>query len=129
MTREAGRLSPHGCRGCVRFFVATYGVRYDMVAAGPAKDHDVFLAFRGIPAGHWKHIRTANPIENTRAIARHRTGKTKGCLRPKAGLARAFTLMMLVQEWWRKHDNANRMPEIMEGIEFKDGVKQLQNAA
>jgi putative transposase len=60
---------------------------------------------------------------------RHRTGKTKGCLSRKTGLAMAFKLMMSVQVKWRKLDGANRMAEIIQGIEFKDGIKQLQNAA
>jgi hypothetical protein len=29
----------------------------------------------------------------------------------------------------RKLDGANRLPEIIEGVEFTDGIKQLQNAA
>ncbi len=35
----------------------------------------------------------------------------------------------VAQTKWRKLDGANRVPEIIEGIEFKDGIKQLQNAA
>jgi transposase-like protein len=74
-------------------------------------------------------IRTTNPIESTFATIRHRTGKTKGCLSRKTGLAMAFKLMMSAQTKWRKLDGANRMPEIIEGIAFKDGIKQLQNDA
>lgn len=33
------------------------------------------------------------------------------------------------QTKWRKLDGGNRMPEVIQGIEFKDGIKQLQNAA
>jgi len=40
----------------------------------------------------------------------------------------AFELMMSARTKWRKLDVANRMPEIIQGIEFKDGIKQLQNA-
>jgi hypothetical protein len=47
----------------------------------------------------------------------------------KTALAMAFKLMMSAQTKWRKLDGANRMPEIIEGVEFKDGIKQLQNAA
>ena len=36
---------------------------------------------------------------------------------------------MSVQTKWRKLDGSNRMPEIIVKIEFKDGIKQLQNAA
>jgi hypothetical protein len=58
----------------------------------------------------------------------HRTGKTKGCLSRKTGLAMAFKLMMSAQIKWRKLDGANRMPEIIQGIAFKDGIKQLNHA-
>ena len=45
------------------------------------------------------------------------------------GLAMAFKLMLSAQTKWRKLDGANRMPEIVQGIEFKDGIKQLRKAA
>ena len=41
----------------------------------------------------------------------------------------AFKLMMSAQGKWRKLDGANRMPEIIEGVEFRDRIKQIQNAA
>ena len=111
------------------FFVTTYGVKYDKAVGKLTKDRDVLLAFYDFPAEHWKHIRTTNPIESTFATVRHRTGKTKGCLSRKTGLAMAFKLMMSAQNKWRKLDGANRMPEIIEGIAFKDGIKQLNHAA
>jgi transposase-like protein len=76
------------------FFVVTYGVKYDKAVAKLTKDRDVLLTFYDFPAEHWKHIRTTNPIESTFATVRHRTGKTKGCLSRKMGLAMAFKLMM-----------------------------------
>lgn len=111
------------------FFVKTYGVKYDKAVAKLVKDREVLLAFYDFPAEHWKHIRTTNPIESTFATVRHRTGKTKGCLSRKTGLAMAFKLMMSAQLKWRKLDGANRMPEIIQGIAFVDGIKQLHNAA
>lgn len=111
------------------FFVKTYGVKYDKAVGKLIKDRDVLLAFYDFPAEHWKHIRTTNPIESTFATVRHRTGKTKGCLSRKTGLTMAFKLMMSAQTKWRKLDGANRMPEIIQGIAFKDGSKQTQHAA
>ncbi len=111
------------------FFVETYGAKYDKAVGKLTKDRAVLLSFYGFPAEHWKHIRTTNPIESTFATVRHRTGKTKGCLSRKTGLAMAFKLMMSAQGKWRKLDGANRMPEIIEGVEFTDGIKQIQNAA
>ena len=93
------------------------------------EDRTELLAFYDFPAEHWKHIRTSNPIESIFATVRHRTGKAKGCLGRKTGLAMAFRLMMSAQAKWRKLDGANRMPEIVRGVEFKDGIKQRQAAA
>ena len=92
-------------------FATTYGVKYDKALGKLTKDRDVLLSFHDFPAGHWKHVRTTNPIESTFATVRHRTGKTKGCLSRKTGLAMAFKLMMSAQTKWRKLDGANRMPE------------------
>jgi transposase-like protein len=111
------------------FFIGTYGVKYDKAVAKLVKDREVLLSFYDFPAEHWKHIRTSNPIESTFATVRHRTGRTKGCLSRKTGLAMAFRLMMSAQAKWRKLDGANQLPEIIQGIAFKDGIKQLQTAA
>ena len=93
------------------------------------KDRDALLTFHDYPAEHWNHIRTSNPIESTVATVRHRTKRTKGCLSRKTGLAMAFKLMMSAQKKWRKLDGQNRLPEIIQGIEFRDGIRQLQAAA
>ena len=76
-----------------------------------------------------QHVGVGNPIESTFATVRHRTGKTKGCLSRKTGLAMAFRLMMSAQVKWRKLDGAKRLPEIVQGIAFKGGIKQLQAVA
>jgi transposase-like protein len=111
------------------FFVETYGVKWDKAAAKLVKDRDALLTFYDYPAEHWKHIRTSNPIESTFATVRHRTKRTKGCLSRKTGLAMAFKLMMSAQKKWRKLDGRNRLPEIIQGVEFRDGLRQLQPAA
>ncbi len=41
----------------------------------------------------------------------------------------AFKLMMSAQGKWRKRDGANRMPEIIQGLAFVNGIKQIQHAA
>jgi putative transposase len=107
----------------------TYGVKWDKAVAKLVKDRDALLTFYDYPAEHWKHIRTSNPIESTFATVRHRTKRTKGCLSRKTGLAMAFKLMMSAQKEWRKLDGQNRLPEIIKGVEFRDGVRQLQTAA
>ena len=80
-------------------------------------------------AGTTNVFPSGNPIESTFATVRDRTGKTKGCLSRKTGLAMAFKLMMSAQGKWRKLNGANRLPEIIQGITFVDGIKQSQTAA
>ena len=111
------------------FFVETYGVKWDKAVDKLVKDRSALLTFYDYPAEHWKHIRTSNPIESTFATVRHRTKRTKGCLSRQTGLAMAFKLMIAAQGKWRKLDGRNRLPEIIEGVEFRDGLRQLQNAA
>jgi putative transposase len=89
----------------------------------------VLLTFYDFPAEQWKHIRTTNPIESVFATVRNRTRKTKGCLSRKTALAMVFKLMMSAKKKWRKLSGTNRLPEVIQGVEFKDGIKQLHNAA
>jgi putative transposase len=111
------------------FFVETYGVKWDKAVDKLLKDRSALLTFYDYPAEHWKHIRTSNPIESTFATVRHRTKRTKGCLSRQTGLAMAFRLMIAAQGKWRKLNGQNRLPEIIQGVEFRDGLRQLQVAA
>jgi putative transposase len=110
-------------------FVETYGVKYERAVKKLTKDKDVLFTFYDFPAEHWKHIRTTNPIESVFATVRNRTRKTKGCLSRKTALAMVYKLMMSAKKKWRKLDGKNRLPEIIKGVEFKDGLPQLQSAA
>ena len=40
-----------------------------------------------------------------------------------------YKLMMSAKKKWRELDGKNRLPEIIRGVEFKDGLPKLQNAA
>ena len=111
------------------FFIEAYGVKYDRAVKCLIKDRDDLLAFYDFPAEHWKHIRTTNPIESTFATVRHRTTKTKGCLSRKTALAMTHQLMLSAKKKWRKLDGQNRLPEIIQGIEFRDGIKHETKAA
>ena len=118
-----------GANAAFDFFVEAYGVKYDRAVKCLTKDRADLLAFYDFPAEHWKHIRTTNPIESTFATVRHRTTKTKGCLSRQSALAMTHQLMLSAKKKWRKLDGQNRMPEIIEGIEFRDGIKHESKAA
>jgi putative transposase len=111
------------------FFFETYGVKYERAAKCLIKDRAELLTFCDFPAGHWKHIRTTSPIESTFATVRHQTKKTKGCLSRKTVLAMTHQLMPSANKKWRKLDGQNRLPEIIQGLEFRDGIKHQTIAA
>jgi putative transposase len=104
-------------------------VKYEKAVGKLVKDRDELLAFYDFPAEHWKHIRTTNPIESVFATVRSRTRKTKGCLNRKTALSMVFRLMMSARKKWRKISGPNRLPEVIQGGVFKDGIKQVPNAA
>ena len=117
------------------FFVEAYGLKYAKSCSKwravkcLTKDRADLLAFYDFPAEHWKHIRTTNPIESTFATVRHRTTKTKGCLSRQTALAMTHRLMLSARKKWRKRDGQNRLPEIIQGVEFRDGIKHEIKAA
>jgi len=111
------------------FFVDAYGVKYHKAVERLVKDRDRLLAFYDFPAEHWKHIRTTNPIESTFATVRQRTVKTKGCLSRKTALAMTFKLILSAREKWRKLDGSSHLAELIKGVPFKDGIKQIKHAA
>ncbi len=111
------------------FFAQAYGAKYEKAVACLAKDRDVLLAFYGFPAEHWKHVRSTNPIESTFATVRLRTTKTKGCLSRKTALAMVFKLLLSARKKWRRLDGPDHLAEVIQGVRFEDGIKQIQNAA
>jgi len=111
------------------FFLQAYGAKYDKAVECLAKDRDRMLTFYDFPAEHWKHVRSTNPIESTFATVRIRTTKTKGCLSRKTALAMVFKLLLSARRKWRRLDGSNHLAEVIQGVTFKDGIKQLQNAA
>ena len=111
------------------YFLSAYGAKYDKAVRCLEKDRDVLLTFYDFPAEHWKHVRTSNPIESTFATVRLRTVKTRGCLSRKTALAMVFKLILSAKAKWRKLDGSSQLAELIKGVEFKDGIKQIKHAA
>ena len=110
-------------------FVATYEAKYPKAAECLAHDREVLLAFYDFPAEHWGHIRTTNPIESTFATVRLRTNKTRGCLSRTTMLAMVFKLWQSAAKRWHRLRAAHYLPEVMNGMVFKDGFRIEQDAA
>ena len=111
------------------FFLQAYGAKYDKAVECLVKDRDRLLTFYDFPAEHWKHVRSSNPIESTFATVRLRTTKTKGCLSRNTALAMVFKLLLSAKRKWRRLDGSNHLAEVIDGVTFKDGIKQIKHAA
>jgi putative transposase len=110
-------------------FLATYEAKYPKACECLAKDRDVLLTFYDFPAEHWIHLRTTNPIESTFATVRLRTKRTKGSGTRTACLTMVFKLMQSAEKRWRTLNGSERLPDVIQGIPFVDGVKQPKAAA
>ena len=106
-------------------FIETFEARYPKAVECLAKDRDVLLTFYDFPAEHWVHLRTTNPIESTFATVRLRTARTKGCGSRKACLTMVFKLACCAERRWRRLNGRELIPEVIRGVSFVDGVKEI----
>ncbi len=116
-------------RAAFDLFVETYGIGYERAVAKLVKDRGELSAFHDFPAGHRRHIRTTNPVESVLSTVRNRTRKTRGCLSRKTTLVMVYRLMLSARKKWRRISGPERLPELMEGIAFRDGIRQIRIAA
>ncbi|MGA4555704.1 IS256 family transposase [Methylorubrum aminovorans] len=104
-------------------FVEKYGVKYARASECLTKDKETLLAFYDMPAEHWDHLRTTNPIESVFATVRHRTVRTKGALSPTTAKLMVFKLVMAAAKTWRRLAGENQLPKVVAGVIFRDGTE------
>jgi transposase-like protein len=110
-------------------FLETYQAKYPKACDCLAQDREVLLAFYDFPAEHWRHLRTTNPIESTFATIRLRHRRTKGNGTRQACLTMMFKLAQSAQRGWRLLAGAKLLPDVIQGIVFKNGIRLAQAAA
>jgi putative transposase len=106
-------------------FVEKYGAKYARAAECLMKDREALLAFYDLPAEHWDHLRTTNPIESVFATVRHRTVRTKGALSPTTARLMVFKLVMAAAKGWRRLKGENQLPKVLAGVTFRDGTEVI----
>jgi putative transposase len=124
-------MAPDRARATMAFdlFIATYEQKYPKATECLEKDREALLAFYDFPAEHWVHIRTTNPIESTFSTVRLRTDKTRGCLSRETTLTMVFKLFESAQKRWRRLNGAQYLNDVLEGVEFQDGIRAEPEAA
>jgi len=107
----------------IAVFVEKYASRYAKAVECLTKDTDALLAFFDFPAEHWDHLRTTNPIESVFATVR-----TKGALSHRTACLMVFKLTMAASRTWRRLKGENRLPLLIAGVTFTDGVADTAHA-
>src|ERR687898_1953638 len=107
----------HAIEGLVR----DYGVKWPKAVAKVTDDAECLLCFFEVPAEHWVHLKTSNPIESTFAPVRARTRVTKGPGSKAAGLAMAFKLLEAAQDRWRAVNGPQLVALVRAGARFDKG--------
>jgi putative transposase len=110
----------------ISVFAEKYAARYAKASECLIKDQTALLAFYDLPAEHWDHLRTSNPIESVFATVRHRTVRTKGSLSRKTARLMVFKLVMAAAQTWRRLKGENQLPKVVEGVKFQDGIEVIQ---
>lgn len=112
----------------IAVFVEKYAARYAKAVDCLTRDQDALLTFFDFPAEHWDHLRTANPVESVFATVRHRTVRTKGALSHKTARLMVFKIVMAAPKTWRRLKGENRLPMVIAGVKFTDGLATDANA-
>jgi putative transposase len=107
-------------------FIKTYRAKYPEATDCLDKDREVLLRFYDFPAEHWQHIRSTNPIESTFATVRLRTDKTRGAVSKGTILPLVFKLIQSAQKRWLRIRGFKHLGEVIEGVQFKDGIRLEQ---
>ena len=110
-------------------FLETYNAKYSKACECLAKDREELLAFYDFPAEHWKHLRTTNPIESVFATVRLRHRKTKGNGSRSRCLAMVHQLMLSASKRWRLLNGYDLLSDVIQGIQFINGIKSQELAA
>ena len=109
-------------------FAEKYGAKYARAVECLTKDREALLAFYDLPAEHWDHLRTSNPIESVFATVRHRTVRTKGSLSPSTAKLMVFKLVMAAAKTWRRLNGENQLPKVVAGVTFNDGTEVIEGS-
>jgi len=104
-------------------FLEVYEAKYPKAASCLAKDRETLLAFFDLPAKHWIHLRTTNPIESTFATIKHRTKRSKSCLTRMGMLTMMFKLGQAAEKRWRRLRGSDYVAKVIQGVQFKDGLE------
>jgi transposase-like protein len=94
------------------------------------RDWADFVTFYRFPKEHWLHLRTSNPIESVFSGVRLRTRAARRLRTRENALYLVFKLVeRLSQNWRALNGGENLMTLVLEGCEFRDGIRVTKGGA
>ena len=115
---EAARLRDNVAR--------RYRASYPDAVAILEKDWDALTTFYDLPAEHWKHLRTSNPVESPFATLRLRTGAARRFKVVGNATMLIWRVLRVVERRFRKLDAPELLKDVYEGRRFVDGKPVTQ---
>jgi transposase-like protein len=85
-------------------FVRTFQADYPEAVATLERDWDRMVSFYRFPGGHWKHLRTSNPVESPFAAVRLRTEAGKRYKKVAGATALIWRLLLVAEQRFRRLD-------------------------
>jgi putative transposase len=124
-------LAPNraAAEAALNVFAEKYRVKHGKAVECLTKDRESLLTFYDLPAEHWEHLRTTNPIESVFATVRHRTVRTKGSLSSATAKLMVFKLIIAASKTWRRLNGTNQLPKVIGGVIFQDGIEVIEASA
>jgi len=103
-------------------FLDQFHAKFPKAAEKLEKDWNVLTTFFSLPALHWTHLRTTNPIESTFATVRLRTNVTRGAGSPTAAATMAFKLLLDAEKSWNRIRGHEEIKNVLAGVAYVNGV-------
>ena len=105
-----------------------FDAKYPKAMERLRKDREALLAFYDLPAEHWVHIRTTNPIESTFATVRLRTRRSRNCGSRDTTLAMVFKLLQSAQKRWKRIKGFRKLELVINNVPFQDGEQVIDQS-
>lgn len=89
-------------------------------------DWERMVAFYSLPRGHWRSLRTSNPVESPFNVVRLRTGAARRFKRVENATAAVWKLLMIAESSFKPFQSRNLLPDVAEGQEYVNGEPKIQ---
>jgi transposase-like protein len=114
--------------GCERLrdkFAQRYSKAHPKAAETLTRDWERMITFFRYPKEHWKHLRTTNIVESPFASVRLRTAAGKRYKKVPNATALIWKVLMVAETTFRCLDHPELLPQVAEGVQYKDGVRVM----